>query len=72
MKYLVPISSIPSFRVFSCLFGIMPDPLEGLIETLCIEIKYSNRSILLTSVYRPPNNDSDSIQHWLSNMEESM
>ena len=46
--------------------------LEGLIETLCIEIKYSNRSILLTSVYRPPNNDSDSIQHWLSNMEESM
>ena len=46
--------------------------LEGHIETLCIEIKYSNRSILLTSVYRPPNNDSDSIQHWLSNMEESM
>ena len=46
--------------------------LERPIETLCIEIKYSNRSILLTSVYRPPNNDSDSIQHWLSNMEESM
>ena len=46
--------------------------LEGPIETLCIEIKYSNRSILLTSVYRPPNNDSDSIQHWLYNMEESM
>ena len=46
--------------------------IEGPIETLCIEIKYSNRSILLTSVYRPPNNDSDSIQHWLSNMEESM
>ena len=46
--------------------------LEGPIETLCIEIKYSNRSILLTSVYRPPNNDSDFIQHWLSNMEESM
>ena len=46
--------------------------LEGPIETLCIEIKYSNRYILLTSVYRPPNNDSDSIQHWLSNMEESM
>ena len=46
--------------------------LEGPIETLCIEIKYSNRSILLTSVYRQPNNDSDSIQHWLSNMEESM
>ena len=46
--------------------------LEGPIETVCIEIKYSNRSISLTSVYRPPNNDSDSIQHWLSNMEESM
>ena len=45
---------------------------EGLTETICIEIKYSNRSILLTSVYRPPNNDSDSIQHWLSNMEETM
>ena len=45
---------------------------EGLTETICIEIKYSNRCILLTSVYRPPNNDSDSIQHWLSNMEETM
>ena len=56
-------SSYIVYPVFSCLFGIMPDPLEGLIETLCIEIKYSNRSILLTSVYRPPNNDSDSIQH---------
>ena len=48
------------------------EDLEGPNETICIEIKYSNRSILLTSVYRPPNNDSDSIQHWLSNMEESM
>ena len=46
--------------------------LEGPIETVCIEIKYSKKSILLTSVYRPPINDSDSIQHWLSNMEESM
>ena len=46
--------------------------LEGPIETVCIEIKYSNRSISLTSVYRPPNNDGDSIQHWLSNREESM
>ena len=45
---------------------------EGLTETICIEIKYSNRSILLTSVYRSPNNDSDAIQHWLSNMEETM
>ena len=26
------------------------EDLEGLIETICIEIKYSNRSILLTSV----------------------
>ena len=42
------------------------------IETVCIEIKYSKKSILLTSVYRTPINDSDSIQHWLSNMEESM
>ena len=47
------------------------EDLEGPIETVCIGIKYSNRSILLTSVYRPPSNDSDSIQHWLSNMKES-
>ena len=48
------------------------EALEGPFETVCIEIKYSKKSILLTSVYRPPNNDSDSIQHWLSNMEEYM
>ena len=44
--------------------------LERPIEHVCIEIKYSNKSILLTSVYRPPNNDSDSIQHWLYNMKD--
>ena len=48
------------------------EDLEGPIKIVCIEIKYSNRSILLTSVHRQPNNDSDSIQHWLSNIGESM
>ena len=33
---------------------------------------FSTKSILLTSVYRPPNNDHDSTQDWLFNMEEYM
>ncbi len=42
------------------------------LEIICIEIKLPNKSILLSTVYRPPNNDSQSVQHWLHHMEESL
>ena len=42
---------------------------DKFIEMICIEIKYSNKSILLSTVYRPPDNDGDSIQNWINLME---
>ena len=42
------------------------------IEMICIEIKYSNKSILLSTVYRPQDNDGDSIQNWINLMGTSL
>lgn len=42
------------------------------IETIWLELQFSNRSVLLSAVYRPPNNDSNSVQNWLSHMEDSL
>ena len=45
---------------------------DKFIKIICIEIKYSNKSILLSTVYRPPDNDGDPIQNWINLMETSL
>ena len=45
---------------------------DKFIEMICIEIKYSNKSSLLSTIYRPPDNDGDSIQNWINLMETSL
>lgn len=39
------------------------------IEIICLELQLSNKSILLSLVYRPPDNDSLSVNTWLHHME---
>ena len=45
---------------------------EKSIEMICIEIKCSNKSILLSTIYRPPDNDGDSVHNWIFHMESSL
>ena len=44
---------------------------DKFIEMIRIEIKYSNKSILLSTVYRPTDNDGDSIQNWINGIMET-
>ena len=39
---------------------------------ITIKIKCSNKSILSSTVYRPPDNDNNACQQWLLNMDESL
>ena len=42
----------------------------NLMEIMCIEIRLSNKSLLLATLYRPPDDDSSLIHEWLTCMEE--
>ena len=45
---------------------------EKSIEMNCVETKCSNKSILLSTIYRPPDNDGDSVQNRIFHIESSL
>ena len=53
-------------------FGHRRDLEMDTVEVIWIEIKLSNKPILLSLVYRPPNADSISTHNWLASMEEML
>ena len=53
-------------------FKRRPDLEKTTYEMITIEIKCSNKSILLSTVCRPLDNDNNACQQWLLDMEESL
>ena len=53
-------------------FKRRPDLEKTTLEMIRIENKCSNKSILLSTVYRPPDNEYNASQQWLFDMEESL
>ena len=50
-------------------FKRRPDLEQTTLEMITIEITCSNKSILLSTIYRPPDNDNNTSQQWLFDMD---